>query len=163
MNIRTELSTIFSNNYRTLCNRNSITSQIYFRSLSLRTVALSHRLHLTNPLSFGMDGRESKPIYAMKLLFNALFRFLSTLRGHVQAVYMVAWSADSRLLVSGSKDSTLKVWCLRQKKLLFDLPGTGWFQLFCVSLRKNIRLCSCRFEIYQCASLECDKITSNLV
>jgi WD40 repeat protein len=35
-------------------------------------------------------------------------RFITTLRGHVQAVYMVAWSADSRLLVSGSADSTLK-------------------------------------------------------
>lgn len=34
--------------------------------------------------------------------------FITTLRGHVQAVYMVSWSADSRLLVSGSADSTLK-------------------------------------------------------
>lgn len=34
--------------------------------------------------------------------------FYCVLRGHVQAVYTVAWSADSRLLVSGSKDSTLK-------------------------------------------------------
>lgn len=30
-------------------------------------------------------------------------------RGHVNAVYQIAWSADSRLLVSGSADSTLKV------------------------------------------------------
>lgn len=30
------------------------------------------------------------------------------MRGHVQAVYMISWSADSRLLVSGSADSTLK-------------------------------------------------------
>lgn len=36
------------------------------------------------------------------------FRFLGTMRGHVQAVYMICWSADSRLLVSGSADSTLK-------------------------------------------------------
>ena len=35
----------------------------------------------------------------------------------------VAWAADSRLLVSGSKDSTLKVWDVRSKKLLLDLPG----------------------------------------
>ena len=34
--------------------------------------------------------------------------FITALRGHVQAVYTLAWSADSRLLVSGSKDSTLK-------------------------------------------------------
>ena len=43
--------------------------------------------------------------------------------GHVQRVYQVAWSADSRLLCSGSADSTLKVWDVKTKKLLFDLPG----------------------------------------
>ena len=51
------------------------------------------------------------------------FRFVSTLRGHVQRVYQVAWSADSRLLCSSSADSTLKVWDIKEKKLLFDLPG----------------------------------------
>lgn len=50
-------------------------------------------------------------------------KFLSTFRGHVGPVYQVAWSADSRLLVSGSKDSTLKVWDISTKKLMFDLPG----------------------------------------
>ena len=35
----------------------------------------------------------------------------------------VCWSADSRLLVSSSKDSTLKVWDLKTKKIKFDLPG----------------------------------------
>lgn len=34
--------------------------------------------------------------------------FICTFRGHVQAVYTIAWSVDSRLLCSGSKDSTLK-------------------------------------------------------
>ncbi len=38
-------------------------------------------------------------------------------------MYRVAWSADSRLLVSGSKDTTLKVWDVKKCKLLFDLPG----------------------------------------
>ena len=38
-------------------------------------------------------------------------------------VYQVAWSADSRLLVSSSKDSTLKVWTVADKSLLMDLPG----------------------------------------
>jgi len=41
----------------------------------------------------------------------------------VASVYQVAWSADSRLLVSGSKDSTLKVWDVAKRKLMFDLPG----------------------------------------
>lgn len=34
--------------------------------------------------------------------------------GHVQDVYLVAWSSDSRLLVSGSKDSTLKLWTMAE-------------------------------------------------
>lgn len=45
------------------------------------------------------------------------------MRGHVGAVYQIAWSADSRMVVSGSKDSTLKVWSVRTKKLELDLPG----------------------------------------
>lgn len=36
-------------------------------------------------------------------------RYVATLRGHIAPVYRLAWSADSRLLVSASKDSTLKV------------------------------------------------------
>ena len=36
-------------------------------------------------------------------------KFVSTLRGHVRAVYQVSWSADGKLLVSGSSDSTVKV------------------------------------------------------
>ena len=35
----------------------------------------------------------------------------------------VAWSADSRLLVSASKDSTMKVWDVRARKMKEDLPG----------------------------------------
>ncbi len=50
-------------------------------------------------------------------------RYLSTLRGHVQAVYQISFSSDSRLLVSGSADSTLKIWDLKKKKLHNDLPG----------------------------------------
>lgn len=50
-------------------------------------------------------------------------RYLASLRGHVAAVYQIAWSADSRLLVSGSSDSTLKVWDVKARKLAADLPG----------------------------------------
>lgn len=45
-------------------------------------------------------------------------KFVATLRGHIAAVYRLAWSADSRLLVSASKDSTLKV----SSSLSFLLP-----------------------------------------
>lgn len=50
-------------------------------------------------------------------------RYLMSLRGHVASVYQIAWSADSRLLVSGSSDSTLKVWDIKSGKLNMDLPG----------------------------------------
>ena len=43
----------------------------------------------------------------------------------MQAVYQLAWSADSRLLVSGSADSTLKLWSMKTKKIENDLPGHG--------------------------------------
>ena len=39
-------------------------------------------------------------------------KFIATLRGHVGAgsVYRFAWSAEGRMLISASKESTLKVW-----------------------------------------------------
>lgn len=48
--------------------------------------------------------------------------FVSTLRGHVAPVYQCSWSADSRLLVTASKDATVKVWNVRAAKLAADLP-----------------------------------------
>ena len=50
-------------------------------------------------------------------------KFVATLRGHIAAVYRLAWSADSRLLVSASKDSTLKV------SLLLVVCGVIWLGL----------------------------------
>lgn len=45
---------------------------------------------------------------SIKLWDSSSGKYITSLRGHVQAVYVIAWSADSRLLVSGSADSTLK-------------------------------------------------------
>jgi ribosome assembly protein 4 len=56
-------------------------------------------------------------------VFLFVCRFIATLRGHVQRVFQVAWSADSRLLCSAGEDSTLKVWDVPKRKLGFDLPG----------------------------------------
>ncbi len=51
------------------------------------------------------------------------FRFVANFRGHVGPIYQIAWSSDSRLLVSGSRDSTLKVWDMKSRKLKMNLPG----------------------------------------
>jgi ribosome assembly protein 4 len=47
------------------------------------------------------------------------------LRGHVAPVYQCCFSADSRLLVTASKDTTLKVWDMRTRKL-----ANGTYQCF---------------------------------
>ncbi|OJA21446.1 hypothetical protein AZE42_09953 [Rhizopogon vesiculosus] len=39
------------------------------------------------------------------------------------SVYRLAWSADSRMLVSASKDVTVKIWDLKTYKIKSDLPG----------------------------------------
>ena len=50
--------------------------------------------------------------------------FVATLTGHVGAVYQVAWSSDSRYLVTASKDSTAKLWQVSDyKKAKETLPG----------------------------------------
>ena len=51
--------------------------------------------------------------------------FVATLRGHVGPVYQVAWSADSRLLVSGSQGSTLKVRIMQSHVGGFAWGGCG--------------------------------------
>ncbi|OAX39519.1 WD40 repeat-like protein [Rhizopogon vinicolor AM-OR11-026] len=38
-------------------------------------------------------------------------------------VCRLAWSADSRMLVSASKDATVKIWDLKTYKIKSDLPG----------------------------------------
>ena len=46
--------------------------------------------------------------------------------GHVlkRCLMVVAWSADSHYIVSGSKDSTLKLWCpSKDKQAQHTLPG----------------------------------------
>ncbi len=63
-------------------------------------------------MQFSPDGRwlvSASFDKAIKLWDGLKGTFVATFRGHVGPVYQVAWSADSRLFVSGSKDSTLKV------------------------------------------------------
>ena len=47
-------------------------------------------------------------------LWNLREKTVKTLTGHKEKVNSVAFSPDSRLLVSGSEDSTLKIWDISQ-------------------------------------------------
>ncbi len=69
-------------------------------------------LRMHAQVQFSPDGRwlvSASFDKAIKLWDGLKGTFVATFRGHVGPVYQVAWSADSRLFVSGSKDSTLKV------------------------------------------------------
>ena len=59
----------------------------------------------------------------MKLWCGKSGKFICAFRGHVRPVYSISFSADSRLIVSGSSDSTLKLFEIASKKMLKDLPG----------------------------------------
>uniref|UniRef100_A0A670ZCW2 Uncharacterized protein n=1 Tax=Pseudonaja textilis TaxID=8673 RepID=A0A670ZCW2_PSETE len=74
-------------------------------------------------LASGCSLRKDRGRIFFSLFSSPKPKYLTSLRGHVSAVYQIAWSADSRLLVSGSSDSTLKVWDAKTQKLAVDLPG----------------------------------------
>lgn len=42
---------------------------------------------------------------------------------HASEVYQITFSADSRLLMSCGKDSTCKIYNIKQGKLVKELPG----------------------------------------
>jgi ribosome assembly protein 4 len=80
---------------------------------------------LINIVSFSPDGNyiTSASFDKNIRLWSSIGTHLGTFRGHVGEVFQLSWSSDSRLFVTGSKDSTLKVWDTRTKKLKIDLPG----------------------------------------
>ena len=74
------------------------------------TAASLHRLLLTSPPRYGTPGLESWSPGCLFIRRLNCARFLGTLRGHVGAVYRLVWSGDSRLGVTASEDSTIKLW-----------------------------------------------------
>ncbi len=49
-----------------------------------------------------------------------------TLKGHTRPVYSVAFSADSRRIVSGSEDNTVKVWDAATGQEVLSIKGGKW-------------------------------------
>ncbi|KAL4865036.1 hypothetical protein BDV12DRAFT_211257 [Aspergillus spectabilis] len=61
-------------------------------------------------------------------LLNWIYNCLSTLEGHSSEIWSVTFSPDGRLLVSGSGDTTIKLWDATTGTLKHTLEGhSGWF------------------------------------
>jgi eukaryotic-like serine/threonine-protein kinase len=57
---------------------------------------------------------------------NQTWELTYTLRGHTEGIYSVAFSPDSKLLASGSDDSTVKLWDVTSGRELKTLKGHTW-------------------------------------
>ncbi|GKV32582.1 hypothetical protein SLEP1_g41177 [Rubroshorea leprosula] len=71
---------------------------------------------LVNHVCFSPDGQwiaSASFDKSVKLSNGTAGESITTFHGHVGPVYQMSWSADGRLLLSGSKDSSLKVWDIR--------------------------------------------------
>ncbi|KAJ0430513.1 putative transcription factor WD40-like family [Helianthus annuus] len=86
--------------------------KLEFGSFRVLCLKLELGLFLVNHVYFSPDGQwiaSASFDKSVKLWNGITGKFVAAFRGHVGPVYQISWSADSRLLLSGSKDSTLKV------------------------------------------------------
>lgn len=66
-------------------------------------------------------------------------KFEKTISGHKMGISDLAWSSDSRLIVSASDDKTLKVWELSSGKCLKTLKGHSNY-VFCCNFNPQSNL-----------------------
>ncbi|PNX57325.1 notchless protein, partial [Trifolium pratense] len=86
-------------------------SQLFALGADCQSYAKSNGRKVINQVCFSPDGQwvaSASFDNSVKLWNGTTGKFVATFR-HVRDVYQISWSADSRLLLSGSKDSTLKV------------------------------------------------------
>ena len=88
-----------------------------------RKEKIFHRVLGHAQVQFSPDGRwlvSASFDKSIKLWDGVKGTFAATFRGHVGPVYQIAWSSDSRMIVSGSKDSTLKVRLQQHRKVVIS-------------------------------------------
>ncbi|MHC5915138.1 MAG: WD40 domain-containing protein [Nostoc sp.] len=74
--------------------------------------------------AFSVSTSQSKAFAADKTLENvAIAGQIHTLQGHCDSVYSVAYSPDGRIIASGSKDSTIKLWDVSTGREIYTLKG----------------------------------------
>ena len=91
----------------------SLQKKIFRTSVSLKIsrFIVDYNYKILNTLKASFDK-------SVKLWCGKTGKFLAAFRGHVRPVYSLSFSADSRLIVTGSSDSTLKLFEIATRKLL---------------------------------------------
>ncbi|MGD2146760.1 MAG: WD40 repeat domain-containing protein [Anaerolineae bacterium] len=82
-----------------------------------------------------MDGRSSRVGGAEELIAITAdtagqVELLDTLTGHTDRVYGLAFSSGGGLLVSGSRDGTIRVWDVASRREIQTLDGTGDWDVY---------------------------------
>lgn len=99
-----------------------ILDKMLYRATKQRYQSASNVLQ---DLNLGLHQRNDQPAgpAVVKTLQSQSWRCVQTLQGHSDWVNCVAISPDGEILVSGSRDKTIKVWQLSTGKILQTLAG----------------------------------------
>lgn len=80
------------------------------------------------------------PLQRQPLNLPANISLLNTIKGHSNFVHAVAFSPDSRILASGSKDNTVKLWDRRTGKELQTLSSGALSEIWAITISPSGRM-----------------------